>query len=75
MTLPFESYSINELSVAERILLVQRIWDSIAEEEDAVPLTDAQRAELDRRLDAYANNPGGSMSWEEVVAELRSRSR
>ena len=42
-----------QLSAAERILLAQDLWDSVAGEADAWQLSDAQRAELDRRLDAY----------------------
>lgn len=41
---------ILELSVAERIRLVEDIWDSIAAEPDELPLTDSERQELDRRL-------------------------
>lgn len=41
---------IRKLSVAERIQLVEDIWDSIAADADAVPLTDDQRSELDRRI-------------------------
>ena len=41
---------ILSLSIAERIELVGDIWDSIAEVPEAVVLTDAQKAELDQRL-------------------------
>jgi putative addiction module component (TIGR02574 family) len=40
---------LRKLSVAERIQLVEDLWDSIAADSD-LPLTDAQKAELDRRL-------------------------
>ena len=42
-----------KLSAAERILLAQDLWDSVVGEPDAWQLSEAQRAELDRRLDAY----------------------
>jgi len=41
---------IRELPVSERIDLVEAIWDSIVEDQGRVELTDAQKAELDRRL-------------------------
>ena len=41
-----------ELSIDERIKLVKDLWDSIAAEQEILRLTDEQRAELDRRLDA-----------------------
>lgn len=62
-----------ELSVAERIRLAQEIWDSIAEVPDAVTLTESERRELDRRLDAYYQDPDAGSSWEEVKARILSR--
>ena len=46
----FSLADILELDVSERIQLVEDIWDSIAAAPDSVTLTDAQRAELERRL-------------------------
>ncbi|MDL1974197.1 MAG: addiction module protein [Deltaproteobacteria bacterium] len=40
------------LPIVERIRLVEYLWDSIAADQVAIPITDEQRAELDRRLDA-----------------------
>lgn len=57
---------ILELSVAERIQAVEDIWDSIAAVPEAVPLTEEQKAELDRRLDAYHKNPAAGAPWTEV---------
>ena len=48
---------ILQLSVAERIQLVEDIWDSIALKPEDIPLTDAERQELDRRLLSYKENP------------------
>ncbi len=42
-----------ELSIQERILLVEDIWDTIASEADAVELSDAEKALIDERLEAY----------------------
>ncbi len=39
-----------QLPAADQIELVQRLWDTIAADEAAVPVTDAQKAELDRRM-------------------------
>jgi putative addiction module component (TIGR02574 family) len=59
-----------KLSVAERIQLVEDIWDSIAAEPYAVQLSDELRDELDRRLDEQAANPGVGRPWSEVKAQL-----
>jgi putative addiction module component (TIGR02574 family) len=68
--------SVNELlklSVPERILLVEDIWDSIASVPDAVPLTDEQHDELDRRLEAYHANPDLGSPWDEVKSRIKQR--
>lgn len=44
---------IKDLPLAERIRLVEDIWDSIAEEQRELPVSETQRRELDRRLEAY----------------------
>ena len=59
------------MSVAERIQLVADIWDSIAAVPEALPLTDGERAELDRRLAAYAQNPHEGVSWDELKERVR----
>jgi putative addiction module component (TIGR02574 family) len=61
---------ILKLSVAERIQLVEDIWDSIAADPDALPLTPEQREELDRRLADADANPGEGRPWSEVKARL-----
>ena len=59
-----------ELSVPERILLVEDIWDSIAAVPDAVPQTDAQKWELDRRLDAFHKHPAAGSPWDAVKKRI-----
>ena len=62
---------ILQLSVAERIQLAEDIWDSIAAEPAALPLSDAQRQELDRRLESYAQSPDEGLPWEELKEKVR----
>ena len=45
---------LSALPLDERLRLVEDLWDSIASEAEALPLTPAQREELDQRLDAWA---------------------
>ncbi len=68
-----KSLGIDRLSVEERLELVEDLWDSIAEEDAATSLTDAQRAELDRRLAEYAANPNDVVPWEEIRASITAR--
>lgn len=61
---------IKRLSVAERIRLVQEIWDSIAADRNAQPLSPAERQELERRLREYEQDPSGTKTWSEVREDL-----
>jgi putative addiction module component (TIGR02574 family) len=57
---------ILELPVAERIRLVELIWESVAAVPEAVPVSDELKAELDRRLSDFEANPEAGSPWEEV---------
>ena len=65
----------DELTLSEKIELVQDLWDRIAEEPDGVDVTEAQRQELERRLLAHEQNPGKYTSWEELRNRLIEDSR
>ncbi len=65
--------TVLELPIAERLRLVEAIWDSIAEHPDALPLSDAEREELDRRWTDYLKNPTAGASWSEVKARIIKR--
>jgi len=71
---PIRLSDVLELPVAERLKLVEAIWDSIAEAPDTLKLTEAQRAELDRRLDDYEKDPEAGSPWPEVKARILKRS-
>lgn len=61
---------ILNLSVAERIQLVEDVWDSIAAEPEELPFSDEVRQELDRRLAEHAANPDAGRPWAEIKARL-----
>jgi putative addiction module component (TIGR02574 family) len=67
----FAEYGILDLSISERIQLVEDIWDSIAEVPDSLDLTEEQKKELDRRLDSYHQDPTGGSPWEDVLRRIR----
>jgi putative addiction module component (TIGR02574 family) len=60
-----------KLPVAERIRLVEAIWNSIAAVPEALQLTDAEREELDRRWKAYERDPSQGSPWAEVRARIQ----
>lgn len=68
-----ELSKILELSVAQRILIVEEIWDSIvADSPESVPLVESQKKELDKRLNSYQENPGTGTSWNKVKEKILS---
>ena len=67
------AFDFSKLSVAERIQLAEDLWDSISPEGADIPLTEAQKAELDGRLDDLARDPDAGEPWEVVRARLRER--
>ena len=65
--------NLRKLPLDERIRLVEDLWDSIASDQNALPLTPEQQTELDRRLDAYEANGVSGRPAEDVIAEIRKR--
>ena len=59
-----------KLSIPERIALVEEIWDSIAEDNGCFELTEAQKQELDRRLEMFYANPSQGRTWEEIKRDV-----
>ena len=66
---------IASLTLEERLSLLEELWDSLAVAPGAVPLTEAQRAELDRRLDDLEREGPVGIPWDEVLSRIRSRGR
>jgi putative addiction module component (TIGR02574 family) len=75
MTSSIKSLGIDRLPVEERLALVEEIWDSIAADTAAVPLTDAQQAEIRNRIEEDDANPDDVTPWEQVKASTLARLR
>lgn len=67
------SVKLRELPVEERIKLVEDLWDSIAADRKALPLTPEQQAELDRRLEAYEVDKKRGRTAADVLIDVRRR--
>jgi len=65
--------SLLDLPIEQRIRLLEDLWDSIAADQRALSLTDEQKAELDRRLNAYELDGNKGCLAEESIAEIRKR--
>jgi putative addiction module component (TIGR02574 family) len=60
------------LPPADRLDVIEQLWDSIAVSPHTLEPTDAQRQELDRRIDEMDASPHVGIPWENVQAELRN---
>jgi putative addiction module component (TIGR02574 family) len=67
---PYLTEEAKKLPVDERIALVEEIWDSIAEDNGCFELTEAQKQELDRRIQSSQQNPQARRSWEDIKSEF-----
>jgi len=65
-------FDFSQLTPAERLQLAQDLWDSVddAVGVDVLPLTEEQRAELDRRLADLEANPEDGIPWEQAKREI-----
>ncbi len=62
------------LPAPERLRLLEKLWDSL-HDEPVIELTEAQRSDLDARLEDLERNPEAGRPWHEVRADLESRRR
>jgi putative addiction module component (TIGR02574 family) len=62
-----------QLSIPERIQLVEDIWDSIAAEMEMIELTEDEKKIIDDRLEAYHNNPGIGSPWRDVYKRILNK--
>lgn len=59
-----------KLSTAEKVQLVEDMWDIIAEKNQDIGLTTEQRAMLDRELAEYRKNPDEGVTFAELKAQI-----
>ena len=70
-----KAIDVGQLSMDERLELIEQLWDSLSDEErDSLPLTAEQERELDQRLDAVEREGAVGISSDELRKQVRSRS-
>jgi putative addiction module component (TIGR02574 family) len=62
---------LTRLSPRQRLDLIEALWESLDDKD--VPVTEAQRAELDRRIAGFEQDREQSVSWDQLSDELRPR--
>lgn len=65
--------AIRKLTPAQRIALIEQIWDTLAEENAEMPVSETAKAEMERRAKELRENPESGLDHEEVVQWLRSK--
>jgi putative addiction module component (TIGR02574 family) len=73
MPSPPTEMDIEQLSVPQRLELIARLWDSIPDTAEALPVPEWHRQELERRLATADADPAAAIPWEQVKAQLRER--
>lgn len=73
MSVSLKTLGLDQLSVDDRVELISELWDSLSSEADALPITDAQKSDLDHRLAATANAPLAGDPWEVVRSRIKGR--
>ena len=64
---------LEHLSIPEKILLVEDIWDSIAADESKVPVPESHIEELEKRHKRYLSDPGKLLTLEELQTRIEAR--
>ncbi len=65
------SVEAKKLSIPEKIILAEELWDSIATEQSTLKMTATKRKELDIRIGEYQSNPDEGSSWHEVKSRIK----
>jgi putative addiction module component (TIGR02574 family) len=73
MNATVKSLGIDRLGLDERLNLVEEIWDLIGAKDEEIPLTTAQRVELERRIAEDDAHPTDTVTWDEVKSSTLSR--
>lgn len=64
---------IKKMSIPERILIIEEIWDSIVESEEELPISKEHKSIIKERLEDYYKNPNEGKSWEEIRKNILSK--
>ena len=70
-----QTLEIDELTSDERLRLIEDLWESLRQKPQSVPLTKAHQEELDRRLDELESDGPSGIAWDEVVRQIKRRSK
>jgi putative addiction module component (TIGR02574 family) len=64
---------ISNLTIPEKILLVEDLWDSISADETSIPIPESHKTELDARLKRYESTPGALLSLDDLRTRIEKK--
>ena len=73
MAIDLEALGIHQLSVPERLNLIEQIWDTLPDQVDPTELPDWHLTELAARRSQADAQPRQGKPWRDVIAELESK--
>ncbi len=73
MTIEQMKVEFSKLPMAEKLLLVEEMWDSIADGDHALPMPSWQQTELDKRYQEYQEGRIESREWQSVHESIRDK--
>ena len=73
MTKPNTTDELRRLPAAERLKIIEELWDSLDDELDQLPVPDWHRVEIDKRLDALESGVSVGASWDEVRRRITGK--
>ncbi|MGE0760687.1 MAG: addiction module protein [Pirellulaceae bacterium] len=65
--------SIFDLTPAEKLQLVEDLWDDLAASPESIPVHEWQKQELAARKAKFVANPASGVTWEAVKQRIRNR--
>jgi putative addiction module component (TIGR02574 family) len=65
--------SLANLTPAEKLQLIGKLWDDLSASPTETPLTDWQREELARRKENLRSNPSSALTWEEIISRIKQK--
>lgn len=75
MTPSIHDLGLDRLSPEDRLAVAEALWDSVARETEAAPISEEQRAELERRLSDSIARPDATTPWEVIKERALARAR
>jgi len=66
----YPSLDLERLTVAERLQLIEQVWDSLRQRADVLTLSADEYALIEARRAEHRAEPTSAVEWESVRAEL-----